>query len=61
MVKKNIRFIDNERKIKPIETTFELVSLLKKLYHKGARIEGSHPAKRTFQAIRIEVNKELEY
>ena len=53
-------FIDNERKIKPIETTFELVSIIKKAITKGARIDGPHPAKRTFQAIRIEVNGELE-
>lgn len=53
-------FIDNERKIKPIETTFELVSIIKKAIPKGARIDGPHPAKRTFQAIRIEVNGELE-
>ncbi|WP_250277352.1 16S rRNA (cytosine(1402)-N(4))-methyltransferase RsmH [[Clostridium] colinum] len=53
-------FICNEREIKPIETTFELVSVIKKAIPKGARIDGPHPAKRTFQAIRIEVNGELE-
>ena len=53
-------FIEEERKTKPIKTTFELVSIIKKAIPKGARIDGPHPAKRTFQAIRIEVNKELE-
>lgn len=53
-------FIDIERKTKPIETTFELVSVIKKAIPKGARIDGPHPAKRTFQAIRIEVNRELD-
>ncbi len=58
--KRIAEFIENERKNKPIETTFELVSIIKKAIPKGARIDGPHPAKRTFQAIRIEVNKELE-
>lgn len=53
-------FIIQERKIAPIKTTFELVSLIKKAIPKNARLEGAHPAKRTFQAIRIEVNNELE-
>jgi len=53
-------FIVNERKDKPIETTFELVSVIKRAVPKGARNGGPHPAKRTFQAIRIEVNSELE-
>lgn len=52
-------FIVNERKIKPIHTTGELVSVIKKAIPKGARQDGPHPAKRTFQAIRIEVNNEL--
>ncbi len=58
--KRIAEFIENERKDKNIETTFELVSVIKKAIPKGARIDGPHPAKRTFQAIRIEVNKELE-
>lgn len=58
--KRIAEFIDEERKINPIKTTFELVSIIKKAIPKGARIDGPHPAKRTFQAIRIEVNKELE-
>lgn len=57
--KRIAEFIINERKIKPIETTFELVSVIKKAVPKGARSDGPHPAKRTFQAIRIEVNNEL--
>lgn len=53
------QFIVNERMVKPIETTFELVSVIKKAIPKAVRIDGPHPAKRTFQAIRIEVNGEL--
>ncbi len=57
--KRIAEFIVSEREIKPIETTFELVSVIKKAVPKGARADGPHPAKRTFQAIRIEVNNEL--
>jgi 16S rRNA (cytosine1402-N4)-methyltransferase len=57
--KRIAKFICDEREKKPIETTFELVSVIKKAVPKGARIDGPHPAKRTFQAIRIEVNNEL--
>ena len=46
--------------MKKIQTTFELVSIIKKAVPKGVRIDGPHPAKRTFQAIRIEVNGELK-
>ena len=53
------KFIVLEREKKKIETTFDLVSIIKKAIPKGARIDGPHPAKRTFQAIRIEVNDEL--
>ena len=53
--KRIAQFIVQEREIKPIETTFELVSVIKKAVPKGARADGPHPAKRTFQAIRIEV------
>lgn len=52
-------FIVNERNNKSIETTHELVEIIKKAIPKGARRDGPHPAKRTFQAIRIEVNNEL--
>ncbi|SES73004.1 16S rRNA (cytosine(1402)-N(4))-methyltransferase RsmH [Anaerobranca gottschalkii] len=44
---------------RPIYTTFELVDVIKKAIPKGAREDGPHPAKRTFQAIRIAVNDEL--
>lgn len=47
------------REVKPIETTFELVELIRASVPTKAREAGSHPAKRTFQAIRIEVNSEL--
>lgn len=47
-----------KRKEKPIETTFELVDIIKSSMPGSAMREG-HPAKRTFQAIRIEVNDEL--
>lgn len=57
--KRIANFIVIEREKKPIETTFELVSVIKKAIPKNARIDGPHPAKRTFQAIRIEVNQEL--
>ena len=52
-------FIVKEREIKPIQTTYELVDVIKKAIPAAARREGPHPAKRTFQAIRIEVNNEL--
>lgn len=54
------QFIVKEREAKPIETTGGLVDIIKKAVPKGARKDGPHPAKRTFQAIRIEVNGELE-
>lgn len=54
------KFIVAEREEEFIETTGQLVSIIKKAIPKQVRQEGSHPAKRTFQAIRIEVNKELE-
>lgn len=57
--KRIAQFIVNERKTKPIVTTEELVTVIKKAIPKGARQDGPHPAKRTFQAIRIEVNNEL--
>lgn len=53
-------FIAEARKKAPIKTTGELVSIIKAAVPKGARQGGPHPAKRTFQAIRIEVNHELE-
>lgn len=52
-------FIVERRNVKPIESTFELVDIIKAAIPKDARREGPHPAKRIFQAIRIEVNNEL--
>ncbi|KRQ86591.1 Ribosomal RNA small subunit methyltransferase H [Caloramator mitchellensis] len=52
--------IIKRRKIKNINTTYELVDIIKDAIPVKARREGGHPAKRVFQAIRIEVNKELE-
>jgi 16S rRNA (cytosine1402-N4)-methyltransferase len=52
-------FIGKERERHPIETTGELVRVIKAAIPASARREGPHPAKRTFQAIRIEVNDEL--
>lgn len=51
--------IDAQRKQKPIETTGELTQIIKAAIPAKARAEGRHPARRTFQAIRIEVNGEL--
>ena len=57
---KNIaRKIEQKRAIKPIETTFELVEVIKEAIPAAARRSGGHPAKRTFQALRIAVNDEL--
>lgn len=52
-------FIVKERKNGPIETTGQLVDVIKAAIPAKARRDGPHPAKRTFQAIRIEVNDEL--
>jgi 16S rRNA (cytosine1402-N4)-methyltransferase len=52
-------FIVDRRNGKPIERTLELVDIIKAAIPAKARREGPHPAKRTFQAIRIEVNGEL--
>lgn len=54
------QFIVDRRADKKIESTFELVDIIKAAIPAKARREGPHPAKRTFQAIRIEVNGELE-
>ena len=45
---------------KPIETTHQLSDIIKSAIPAAARADGPHPAKRTFQAIRIEVNGELD-
>ena len=58
---KNIaKHIVARRTEKPIETTFELNDVIKAAIPMKCRINGGHPAKRTFQAIRIELNHELD-
>lgn len=52
-------FIVKKRAEAPLTSTFELVDAIKAAVPASARREGPHPAKRTFQAIRIEVNDEL--
>lgn len=58
--KRIAKFIAERRQEKAINTTFELVEIIKAAVPARFRREGPHPAKRTFQAIRIEVNKELQ-
>ncbi len=53
-------FIVRERSIRPIDTTGRLVEVIKMAVPSGARKNGPHPARRSFQALRIEVNGELE-
>lgn len=58
---KNIaKHIVQERTKKPIETTGELTEIIRASIPMKVQVTGGHPAKRTFQAIRIELNKELE-
>ena len=52
--------IVRERKKAPIRTTLELVGIIKSAMPASAKVGGHHPAKRSFQAIRIECNRELE-
>ncbi len=54
------KFIAEKRNEQEIKTTGELTEIIKAAIPKAARMEGGHPAKRVFQAIRIEVNGELE-
>lgn len=54
------QFIVREREQEPIRTTFQLVDLIKRAIPAKARRDGGHPAKRTFQALRVEVNREME-
>jgi len=53
------KFIADRRAKAPIDTTWQLVDIIKAAIPKAARFDGPHPAKRVFQAIRIEVNGEL--
>ncbi len=53
------RFVDDARRRAPIRTTGELVDLIKAAIPAAARRTGPHPARRVFQALRIEVNSEL--
>lgn len=57
--KRIAQFICEARRHQPLETTGQLVDVIKAAIPKGARQVGPHPAKRTFQAIRIAVNDEL--
>ena len=57
--KRIAEFIIEERAQHPIETTGELVAVIDRAVPKAVRAQGGHPAKRIFQAIRIEVNEEL--
>ena len=58
---KNIaKHIVAARQEKPIETTFELNDIIKAAIPMKVRATGGHPSKRTYQAIRIELNQELE-
>ncbi|MGL4335671.1 MAG: 16S rRNA (cytosine(1402)-N(4))-methyltransferase RsmH [Turicibacter sp.] len=54
------RTIERTREKQPIETTFDLVEIVKTAIPAPARRKGGHPAKRTFQALRIAVNDELK-
>ena len=53
------RSIERNREIKPIETTFELVEVIKQALPSKILRQKGHPAKQTFQALRIAVNDEL--
>ncbi|NLJ68305.1 MAG: 16S rRNA (cytosine(1402)-N(4))-methyltransferase RsmH [Firmicutes bacterium] len=54
------KFIVEERRRSPITSTGHLVDVIKAAVPAGARKDGPHPARRTFQALRIAVNRELE-
>lgn len=58
--KRIVQFIVEAREEMPIVTTFQLVDIIKRAIPAKARQDGPHPAKRTFQAFRIEVNQELQ-
>lgn len=55
-----VKHIVAARQKKPIETTFELNEIIKAAIPMKVRATGGHPSKRTYQAIRIELNRELE-
>lgn len=54
------KFIVQQRDEQPILTTFELVDVIKRAIPAKARRDGGHPAKRSFQALRVEVNAEMD-
>ncbi len=54
------KFIVERRNVKPLETTGELVEIVRAAIPQSARKDTAHPEKRVFQAVRIEVNGELE-
>lgn len=54
------KFIASARAEGPITTTGQLIKIIEAAVPKGAREQGQHPARRTFQALRIAVNTELE-
>lgn len=58
--KRIAQFIIEKRRTEPIRTTGELSDIIKEAIPKKARLDGGHPAKRVFQAVRIEVNGELK-
>ena len=58
--KRIVEFIVEARAEEPIVTTGQLVDIIKRAIPAKARQDGPHPAKRTFQALRIEVNQELQ-
>lgn len=59
-VKRIVQFILEAREEEPITSTSQLVDIIKRAIPAKARQDGPHPAKRTFQALRIEVNQELQ-
>ena len=58
--KRIVQFIREAREEEPITSTSQLVDIIKRAIPAKARQDGPHPAKRTFQALRIEVNQELQ-
>jgi 16S rRNA (cytosine1402-N4)-methyltransferase len=52
--------IDRERRVAPLRSTAQLAELVRRAIPAATRRTGGHPAKRTFQALRIEVNGELD-